>query len=99
MDTPTAETPPAPLDPSGEHLATISHEGRFWDVYLEFEDDPRRPTTTRALLCFSPADPADGEGPVRTAVIVIEDSLEKAMRKARQFEDHHLSSLLRSALP
>ena len=47
--------PPNPSPPppsSGHHLATISHEGRFWDVYLEFEDDPRRPTSFRALLCF-----------------------------------------------
>ena len=34
-----ASAPPS----SGHHLATISHDGRFWDVYIEFEDDPRRP--------------------------------------------------------
>ena len=43
----------APL-PNGEHLATISHDGRFWEVYLEFEDDPNVPTSYRGILCFSP---------------------------------------------
>ena len=44
----------------GHHLATISHVGRFWEVYHEFEDDPRRLETYRALLAFLPGDPADG---------------------------------------
>ena len=47
----SAKTPSTPPPSEGHHLATISHEGRFWDVYLEFEDDPRRPETFRALLC------------------------------------------------
>ena len=49
-------------------MATISHEGRFWDVYLEFEDDPRRPDTFRALLCYFPGDPGNDEEAVRTTV-------------------------------
>ncbi len=57
-----SQTPPS----SGHHLATISHEGRFWDVYLEFDDDPRRPDTYRALLCYFPGDPGDDEEAVRT---------------------------------
>ena len=23
----------------GEHVTTISHDGQFWEVYLELEDD------------------------------------------------------------
>ena len=34
------------------------HEGRFWDVFLEFKDDPRNPDSYRALLCFAPVDNA-----------------------------------------
>ena len=92
--------PASPQPPSqGQHLATISHEGRFWDVYLEFEDEPRRPTTHRARLCFFPGDPADGEKAVRTTVIIIEDTFEEAMAKARRLDEHQLQGLLRSTLP
>ena len=94
---PRNPSPPPPS--SGHHLATISHEGRFWDVYLEFEDDPRRPETFRALLCYFPGDPGDDEEAVRTTFIIIEDSFEAAMLKARTLDDRHLQSLLRSALP
>jgi len=80
-------------------MATISHEGRFWDVYLEFEDDPRRPDTFRALLCYFPGDAGDGEEAVRTTVIIIEDSFQESMLKARSLEDVQLQALLRSALP
>jgi hypothetical protein len=97
MDTDTQNLPLDP--PSGYHLATISHEGRFWDVYLEFDDDPRWPDTYRAMLCFFPGDPADGEEPARTTTIIIEDSFEEAMRKAQAFENHQLQGLLRSVLP
>jgi hypothetical protein len=83
----------------GLHLASISHEGRFWDVYLEFEDDPRRPDSSRAHFAFSPADVNDGEAARRTTTIIIEPSYEEAVRKARSFEDHQLVSLLRSVLP
>ncbi len=92
-----APSPPPPS--SGQHLATISHEGRFWDVYLEFEDDLHRPETHRALLCYFPGDPDDDEEPVRTTTIIIEDSFEEAMRKARRLEEVQLQALLRSALP
>ncbi len=80
-------------------MATISHEGRFWDVYLEFEDDPRRPTTFRARLCFFPGDPGDEEEASRTTVIIIEDSFEEAMAKARALNEMQLQGLLRSTLP
>lgn len=86
-----------PPSSSGQHIATISHEGRFWDVYLDFDDDPRRPDTFRGFLRFSPADPEDEGGEVRTATIIIEESYEGAVRKARSFEDHQLAGLLRSA--
>lgn len=84
---------------TGHHLATISYEGRFWDVYLEFDEDPRRPTSYRALLCFFPGDPADGEEPTRTTVIIIEESFEEAMMKARGLDERQLQGLLRSTLP
>ena len=90
-------SPPSPS--SGHHLATISHGGRFWDVYLEFEEDPRKPTSFRALLSFFPGDPGDGEEAARTTVIIIENSFEEAMLKARSLDDRQLQSLLRSALP
>ena len=91
---------PSPPPPSsGHHLATISHEGRFWDVYIEFEDDVRRPTAARAQLCFFPGDPGDEEEATRTAVIIIEDSFEEAMLKARSLDERQLQGLLRSALP
>jgi hypothetical protein len=83
----------------GHHLATISHDGRFWEVYLEFEEDPRSPTVFRARLCFLPGDPGEGETEVRTAAIIIENSFEEAMLKARSLDDRNLQSLLRSALP
>jgi len=92
-----SQSPPPPS--SGHHLATISHEGRFWDVFLEFEDDPRRPETYRALLCYFPGDPGDDEEAARTTVIIIEETFEEAMLKARGLEDVQLQALLRSALP
>jgi len=92
--------PPTPPPPSnGQHLATISHDGRFWEVYLEFNDDPRRPSNYRGLLCFSPADNEGDDPALRTTAILIEDSYEEAVRKARAFEEHQLQGLLRSVLP
>ena len=98
--TPENESSQAPeLPTDGQHMATIGHEGRFWDVYLEFEDDPRRPESFRGLLCFFPADANEGEEPVRTTTIIIEPSYEEAVARARAFEDHQLVGLLRSSLP
>lgn len=82
--------------PSGNHLTTISHEGRFWDVYLELEDDP---STCRGLLAFSPAGGRGEDGFVRTTVLFIEDSYDAVLRKARSFDLRQLEALLRSALP
>lgn len=82
----------------GLHVATLTHEGRIWDAYLEFDDDPRRPTSYRGRMRFDPADEADDEA-VRTTVIIIEDSYEEAVAKARSFDTRQLQGLLRSALP
>ena len=83
---------------AGQHLATVSYEGRFWDVYLEFDDDLRRPDTCRGFLSFSPAD-GEISDPIRTATIIIESSFDGAVRKAHEFTDHQLVALLRSSLP
>ncbi len=82
-----------------QHLATVSHEGRFWEVHMEFEDDPSWGGASRARLRFEPADVNEGEVPVHTATIIIEPTYEEAMRRARSFPDHQLVALLRSALP
>ncbi len=89
---------PAPLS-NGQHLTTISHDGRFWEVYLEFQDDPRIPTGFRGLLCFSPAAGGEVASALRTTTILIEDSYETVVSKARALEDFQLQSLLRSVLP
>lgn len=86
-------------DTPGLHVATIAHEGLLWDAYLEFDDDPRRPASYRGRLRF---DSAGGEGraeSAQTTVIIIEESYEEAVAKARLMDDHQLEALLRSALP
>ncbi|TVR55743.1 MAG: hypothetical protein EA421_05595 [Gemmatimonadales bacterium] len=87
------------LPSTGQHLATVSHVGRFWDVYLEFEDDPRHMDRYRALLAYSAADRAEGEETLRTIPIIVEPSYEEAVHKARRLEDHQLVAFLRSMLP
>ncbi len=82
-----------------QHLATIGHEGRFWDVYVEFQDEDGAAFSARARLRFDAADTNEGEPVVRTAMILIEPSYEEVMRKARSFPDHQLIALLRSSLP
>ena len=81
------------------HIATIAHEGLIWDAYLDFEDDPRRPTTYRAKIRFEPPTAEAGPSSAETTVIIIEDSYEEAVHKARKFDDRQLQGLLRSALP
>jgi len=95
--TPPAQEPPPPSH--GQHLATISHDGRFWDVYLEFDEDVRRPEAFRAVLAYSAADRDDGEAVLRTIPIIIEPSYEEAVRKAKELENHQLIAFLRSMLP
>ncbi len=95
-----SRTPPSDRRPSsGQHLATVSHEGRFWDVYLEFDEDLRRPGSYRGNLAFSPADREEGEQALRTAVVIIEPSYEDAVRRANGLDDHQLVAFLRSLLP
>ncbi len=84
---------------NGKHLATISYDGRFWEVYLEFQDDPRVPKSFRGLLCFSPAASDGPQLALRTTTILIEDSHEMVVSKAQAFQDFQLQSLLRSVLP
>jgi hypothetical protein len=84
---------------TGQHLATVSHVGRFWDVYLEFEENPRYADRYRALLAYSPADRAEGEETLRTVPVIVEPSYEEAVRRARSLEDHQLVAFLRSLLP
>lgn len=88
-----------PSHSQGQHMATISHQGRFWEVYLEFDNDPTCPDSFRGLLSFFPADANDGEVAVRTGTIIIENSYEEALAKARTFEEPQLAGLLRSCLP
>ncbi|MEX2466647.1 MAG: hypothetical protein WD995_07030 [Gemmatimonadota bacterium] len=82
-------------------MATLTYEGRIWDAYLEFDDDPRRPTSYRGRLRFDPPDEASepADGAARTTVIIIEDSYEEAVAKARTFDTRQLQGLLRSSLP
>ena len=83
----------------GQHLATISEDGRFWEVYVEFDDDPTRTDSFGARLCFTPADTRSSTEAVRTTTILIESSYEEVLYRARGFEAHQLSGLLRSCLP
>jgi hypothetical protein len=80
------------------HVATIAHDGRIWDVYLEFDADDLRPVTYRARVRFDPTD-SDQTEAVSTTVIIIEDSHEEAVAKARAMDDRQLQALLRSCLP
>ena len=98
MNSANESSSPAPLS-DGEHLTTISYDGAFWEVYLEFQDDPRVPTSFRGLLCFSPAAGAEVASALRTTTILIEDSYESVVNKAQALEDFQLQSLLRSVLP
>jgi hypothetical protein len=91
--------PELPPPSHGLHVATVSHLGRFWDVYLELADDPRRPDVYRGRLCFSPSDRNEGEEARRTTVIFVEPSYEAAVRKAKGMEEHQMLGLLRSVLP
>ena len=84
---------------TGLHIATITHGGRIWGTYLEFDDDPTRPDVYLARLRFDVANPTNLEEAPRTTVIIIEESYQEAVTKARDFDDRQLEALLRSALP
>ena len=92
-------TLPSPHSHSGVHVATIAHEGLIWDAYLDLEDSVHHNVGCRARLRFEPPSGHDGPKPTTTATIIIEDSYEEAVAKARSFDDRQLQSLLRSTLP
>jgi hypothetical protein len=83
---------------NSHHLATISHDGRFWDAYLELDDPHGRNEPARGRIAFSAADEGEAD-PVRTATIFVEDSGQDVLARARDFKTHQLVALLRSALP
>ena len=85
--------------PAGLHVATIAHGGLLWETYLELADDPRRPQSFRGRLRFERAGPDGAAVQHQTAVIIIEDSYEEAVAKARGMDDRQLEGLLRSVLP
>ena len=83
----------------GLHVATIAHRGQLWDAYLEFDDDPSQPHSFRGRLRFDQAGGERDPGGAQTTVIIIEESYEEAVAKARSLGDRQLQGLLRSALP
>ncbi len=82
----------------GQHLATITHDGRFWDAYLELEE-VTLPESHRGRLAFSPIDQGPEEAVLRTSTVIIEPSREAALRSADRLDTYHLVALLRSLLP
>jgi hypothetical protein len=80
------------------HLATVSHDGRFWDAYLELEEAQSPDGPARGRIAFSAADEGDVE-PVRTATIFMEESAQQVLTRARDFKSHQLVALLRSCMP
>ena len=78
------------------HLATFSHDGRFWDAYLELEESEAPGGPARGRILFSAADGTDEE-PVSTTTIFIEDTAQAVVTRARGFKTHQLIALLRSA--
>lgn len=83
---------------NSHHLATVSHDGRFWDAYLELEEGQGHGQPLRGRIAFSAAGEADTE-PVRTAPIFVEPSAQDVLARARDLKTHQLVALLRSALP
>lgn len=83
---------------NSHHLATISHDGRFWDAYLELEEGQDRGEPVRGRIAFSAAG-EPGPDPVRTATIFVEDSAQDVLGRAREFKTHELLALLRSSAP
>lgn len=89
----------SPGQPPELHLATLAFGGILWDAYLEFQDDTRQRGGQRARIRFDPPSSEDGLTPVQTTVIIIEESYDGAVAKARSFDDRNLQALLRSSLP
>ena len=78
------------------HITTFTHEGRFWDVHVEFVDEGRASEFCRGRLVYIPTDQADHEEPIRTAVIFIEPSHEEIRQAAMALDRYNLAALLRS---
>jgi len=83
----------------GVHVATIAHQGSIWDVYLDLEGHVHPAKAHRASLRFEPPTGSEKQRSASTTVLIIEDSYEEAVAKARSFDDRQLQGLLRSALP
>lgn len=83
---------------NSHHLATISHDGRFWDAYLELEEAQGRGGPTRGRIAFSVAGEAETD-PLRTTTIFVEESPQAVLDRARDFKTHQLAGLLRSCAP
>lgn len=83
---------------NSHHLATISHDGRFWDAYLELAETQGANEPARGRIAFSAAD-AGAADPIRTATIFVEDTAQEVVARAREFKTHQLVALLRSAVP
>lgn len=81
----------------GVHLTTLTHEGRFWDVFAEVEPPAAGSGSHRARLCFVPSGGAEGRRPARTAAIIIEPSADAALDQARSLARHEIVAMLRSA--
>jgi hypothetical protein len=99
MGVPYPSSGPDPVAPDGQHLSTISHQGRFWDIYVEMESDFAPGAPCRARLAYSPADRAADEFTLRTIPVIVEANRAEALRRAQQLEDHQLVAFLRSMLP
>ena len=83
---------------NSHHLATLSHDGRFWDAYLELEDSQGQGAPARGRIAFSPAGES-GTTPLRTGTIFLESSAQDVLARARDFKTHQLVGLLRSCAP
>jgi hypothetical protein len=86
----------------GMHLATLAHDGKFWDVYLELEEPEPPDRFVRGRFRFS----APGGGPepggaeeVRTAFIFLDDTADAVSARARSLHSEQVMGLLRSCLP
>lgn len=89
----------SPNSQPGAHIATIAHKGLIWDTYLDFDDHLHPAAGYRARLRFEPPPGSETQDATTTTWIVIENSYEEAVAKARSFDDRQLQGLLRSTLP
>ncbi|HSH45604.1 MAG TPA: hypothetical protein VK966_07095 [Longimicrobiales bacterium] len=80
------------------HLATVSHDGRFWDAYLELDEPEGRGGAARGRIAFTVAGEGQDE-PVRTTTIFIENTASEVLERARDFKTHQIVALLRSVAP